>query len=53
MTHPYSIFVYHAPRGWQSEGYWEEQVQVRFEQYALYVAQLIHKDSLAVVKVVR
>ena len=53
MTHPYSIFVWHAPQGWQSEGFWEEPVQVAYEAYALYLAGLIHQDSKAVIKVVR
>jgi len=53
VTHPYSIFVWHAPLGWQSEGYWDEPVQVESQEYALYVAHLIHKDSKVVIKVVR
>jgi hypothetical protein len=53
VTHPYSIFIWNAPSGWQSEGYWQEPVQVAYEQYALYLAGLIHKDSKAAIKVVR
>ena len=53
MTHPYSIFVWHAPQGRKDEGYWEEPVQVAYQDYALYLAHLIHKDSKAVIKVVR
>ena len=35
------------------EGYWEEPVQVAYQEYALYLANLIHRDSKAVIKVVR
>ena len=53
MTHPYSIFIYHAPQGWQSEGCWQEPVQVSYLEYALYLANLIHKDTRSVIKIVR
>jgi len=53
MTHPYSIFIWHAPLGKDGEGHWEEPVQVAYQQYALYLAALIHKDSKAIIKVVR
>ena len=53
MTHPYSVFIWHAPHGWQSEGFWEEPVQVAHQEYALSLAGLIHKDTHLVVKVVR
>lgn len=50
MTHPYSIYV------WQPKkrgGEWGELLLAYTEQYALYVANLIHQDSRAVIKVVR
>jgi hypothetical protein len=53
VTHPYSIFIWHAPLGQKDEGYWDEKSQVDTQEYALYLANLIHKDSKAVVKVVR
>ena len=53
MTHPYSIFIWHAPLGQKDEGYWRESIQAADVESALYVANLIHKDSKAVVKVVR
>ena len=53
MTHPYSIFIWHAPLGQKDEGYWDEPVQVDSQEYALYVANLIHKDTYSVIKVVR
>jgi hypothetical protein len=53
MTHPYSIFIWQALLGGDGEGCWEEPVQVSYEDYALYLATIIHKDSRAVIKVVR
>ena len=53
MTHPYSIFVWHAPLGQKDEGYWDEKSQVDSQEYALYVANLIHTESKAVIKVAR
>ena len=43
MTHPYSIFVWQAPLGSDGEGHWEEPVQVAYQEYALYLANLIHR----------
>ncbi len=53
MTHPYSIFIWQAPRSLRDTGTWREPVQVDTQEYALYVANLIHHDSKAVIKVVR
>ena len=53
MTHPYSIFIWQAPLGRDGEGHWDEAVQVSYQAYTLYLAGLIHKDSQAVIKVVR
>jgi len=53
VTHPFSIFIYHASLGQQDEGYWDEPVQVADQEYALYLANLIHRDSKAVIKVMR
>ena len=53
MTHSYSIFIWHAPSDWKDEGYWDEPVQVAYQEYSLYLANLIHRDSKAVIKVVR
>jgi hypothetical protein len=53
VTHPYSIFIWHVPLGRDGEGYWDEPVQVAYQEYALYLANLIHKDTRSVVKVVR
>ena len=53
MTHPYSIFIWQAPRKPTDKGEWIEPIQAYTQEYVLYVANLIHNDSLAVIKVVR
>jgi hypothetical protein len=53
LTHPYSIYIWQPPRSSRDEGRWIEPVQVYSQDFALYVANLIHKDSRAVIKVVR
>ena len=53
MTHPYSIYVWQPPLSSTSEGRWIEPLQVYNQEYALYVANLIHQDSRSVIKVVR
>ena len=53
MTHPYSIFIWQPPLSARGEGHWFEPVQCYTQEYALYVANLIHKDSHSVIKVVR
>ena len=53
MTHPYSIYIYQPPRNMQDTGKWIEQVQVFTQEYAIYLGDLIHKDSRSVIKVVR
>ncbi len=51
MTHPYSIYIWQPNR--KGGGVWIEPVQVYTQEYALYVANLIHKDTCSVIKVVR
>ena len=53
MTHPYSIFVWQPPHKPTARGLWIEPIQAYTQEYALYVANLIHNDSRAVIKVVR
>jgi hypothetical protein len=53
LTHPYSIYIWKPPLSQFDKGAWIEQVQVFTQQYAIYLANLIHKDSRAVIKVVR
>jgi hypothetical protein len=38
---------------YHGEGHWNDPVQCFTEQWALYVANLMHQDSHAVIKVVR
>lgn len=52
MTHPYSIYIWNAPRKPTDKGMWIKPVQVYTQEYALYVTNLIHADSKAVIKVV-
>jgi len=53
VTHLYSIYIWQPPRSAQDVGHWNEPVQCYTEQWALYVAGLMHKDSHSVIKVVR
>jgi len=53
MTHPYSIYIWQPPLSAQGEGHWSESAQCFTEQWALYIANLMHQDSHAVIKVVR
>ncbi len=53
MTYPYGIYVWQPPLSQPSIGSWIEPLQAYTEEYALYVANLIHKDSQAMIKVVR
>ena len=49
MTHPYSIYI------WQPNnrgGEWIEPIQAYTQEYAIYVANLIPKDTRSVIKVV-
>jgi hypothetical protein len=53
MTHPYSIYVWQPSQIPGNKGVWIEPAQVYTEQYAVYLANLIHQDTRAVIKVVR
>ena len=53
MTHSFSIYVWQPPHSLSGKGAWIEPVQVYTQEYALSVANLIHVDSKAVIKVVR
>jgi hypothetical protein len=53
VSHPYYIYVWQSPRSPRDEGYWSESAQCFTEQWALYIANLVHQDSHAVIKVVR
>jgi hypothetical protein len=47
------MYIWQPPLSQRGEGHWFEPIQAYSQQYALYVANLIHKDSRAVIKVVR
>lgn len=53
MTHPYSVYIWQPPLTRSGKGSWIEPIQAYTQEYALYVANLIHNDSRAVIKVVR
>ncbi len=53
MTHPYSIYVWQPPLKPTGDGTWIEPVQCYTQEYALYVAGHIHRDTRSVIKVVR
>ena len=53
VSHPYSIYIWQPPLSAHGEGHWNDPVQCFTEQWAVYVAGLMHQDSRAVIKVVR
>ena len=53
VTHPYSLYIWHAAHGVRGQPSWYEALQAFTEDDALYAANLIHIDSKAVIKVVR
>jgi hypothetical protein len=53
VTHPYSIFIWHAKHGVRGEPSWYEALQAFTDNGALYTANLMHMDSQEVIKVVR
>jgi hypothetical protein len=52
VTHPYSIYIWQPPLSPRGEGHWFEPLQAYTQEYALYTANLIHRDSRSVLKVV-
>jgi hypothetical protein len=53
VSHPYSIYIWQPPLSSTGLGHWNEPIQAFTEQWAVYVAGLIHRDSRSVIKVVR
>jgi hypothetical protein len=53
VSHPYSIYIWQPPLSPRGEGHWFEPLQAYTQEYALYAANLIHRDSRSVIKVVR
>jgi hypothetical protein len=52
LTNPYGIYFWQPPLSQSSKGLWKEPLQADTQEFALYVANLIHIDSRAVIKVV-
>ena len=52
MTYPYSIHIWQPPQSPTETSLWVESLHAYSEEFALYVANLIHNDSHAVIKVV-
>ena len=52
MTDPYGIYIWQPPVSQSGTGVWKEPLQADTQEFALYVANLIHNDSRAVIKVV-
>ena len=53
LTDPYGIYIWQPPRSQSGTGVWNEPLQADTLEFALYVANLIHNDSRAVIKAVR
>lgn len=53
VSHPYSIYLWHPARSPSSRHTWYEALQAYTQEDALYTANLIYRDSTAVIKVVR
>ena len=52
LTHPYSIYILQPPLSRSDTDIWIEPLHAYTQEYAIYVANLIHNDSRAVIKVV-
>ena len=52
LTNPYGIYIWQPPLSQSSKGLWKEPLQADTQEFALYVANLIHNDSRTVIKVV-
>ena len=52
LTDPYGIDIWQPPLSQSGKGLWNEPLQADTLEFALYVANLIHIDSRAVIKVV-
>jgi hypothetical protein len=52
LTDPYGIYIWQPPFSQSGKGFWKEPLQADTQEFALYVANLIHNDSHAVIKVV-
>jgi hypothetical protein len=53
VSHPFSIYIWQPPHSPTGVGSWEEPYRCFTQHDAVYVANLIYRDSHAVIKVVR
>ena len=53
VSHPYSIYLWHPSRTLRGQHTWYESLQAYTQDDARYTANLIYRDSKAVIKVVR
>ncbi len=51
MAHPYFIYIWRPPLSANDEERWHQPIQCATQQWALYIANLIHQDSRSVIKV--
>jgi hypothetical protein len=51
MAHPYFIYIWRPPLSANNEERWHQPLQCATQQWALYIANLIHQDSRSVIKV--
>ena len=52
LTDRYGIYIWQPSLSQSGTGVWQEPLQADTQEFALYVANLIHIDSRAVIKVV-
>ena len=52
LISPFSMYIWQPPQSPSDTGTWIEPLLADTQEYALYVANLIHKDSQAVIKVI-
>jgi hypothetical protein len=52
LTNSYGIYIWQPPLSQSSKGLWKEPLQANTLEFALSVANLIHNDSRAEIKVV-
>ncbi len=53
VSHPYSIYTWQLPLSPRDLDHWNEPIQAYTEQWAIYVAGLMHHDSRSMINVVR
>jgi hypothetical protein len=51
VSHPYSIYIWRPPLSAHVEKRWHQPIQCATQQWAIYIANLMHQESKAVIKV--